>query len=155
MGSALLKSISGLEYNTRPLVFTSASGCRASENFDISSENYFFPINAYIFVMQGEWLVSDISSPAFFWLPEKFNQQNKWSLWGFLFNKYSDILLKKHKLHLYPFVLLQHTCCCVGMVSVTSEPRYVTSASHYQSRSSMYIRGLIPRKWPRQFRSDF
>ena len=29
----------GLENITRPLVFTSASGCRASENFDISSEN--------------------------------------------------------------------------------------------------------------------
>ena len=29
---------SGLENSTRPLVFTSASGCRASENFVISSE---------------------------------------------------------------------------------------------------------------------
>ena len=29
----------GLEKSTSPLVFTSASGCRASENFDISSEN--------------------------------------------------------------------------------------------------------------------
>ena len=28
----------GLENSTRPLVFTSASGCRASENFDISNE---------------------------------------------------------------------------------------------------------------------
>ena len=35
-------SSSGLENSTRPLVFTSASGCRASGNFDISSENYFF-----------------------------------------------------------------------------------------------------------------
>ena len=36
----------GLENSTRPrpLVFTSALGCRASENFDISSENQFFPI---------------------------------------------------------------------------------------------------------------
>ena len=31
--------VSGLENSTRPLVFTSASGSRASENFDISSEN--------------------------------------------------------------------------------------------------------------------
>ena len=30
------------------------------------------------------------------------------------------------------------------MVLVTSSSRYVTSASRYQSRSSMYIRGLIP-----------
>ena len=34
----------GLENSTRPLVFTSASGCRASENFGISIENYLFPI---------------------------------------------------------------------------------------------------------------
>ena len=26
------------------------------------------------------------------------------------------------------------------------------SASHYQSRPSMYFRGLIPRNWPWQFR---
>ena len=32
-------SIAGLENCTRPLVFTSASGCRAIENFDISSKN--------------------------------------------------------------------------------------------------------------------
>ena len=31
--------LSGLENITGPLVFTSASGCRASENFDSSSEN--------------------------------------------------------------------------------------------------------------------
>ena len=34
---------SGLENITRPLVFTSASGCRASGNFDISNENKYFP----------------------------------------------------------------------------------------------------------------
>ena len=37
-----------------------------------------------------------------------------------------------------------------------SASRYITSALRYhpcyQSRSSMYIRGLIPRNWPRQFR---
>ena len=42
-----------------------------------------------------------------------------------------------------------HTCDCVSMVSVTSSSRYITSASschpRYQSRSSMYIRCLIPR----------
>ena len=40
--------------------------------------------------------------------------------------------------------------CCVGMVSVMSKSRYVTSASRYQSRSSMYIPGLIPWNWLRQ-----
>ena len=34
--------IAGLENSTCPLVFTSASGCRASENFDISSEILIF-----------------------------------------------------------------------------------------------------------------
>ena len=34
----------GLQNSTRPLIFTSASGCRARESFDISSENQIFPI---------------------------------------------------------------------------------------------------------------
>ena len=38
------------------------------------------------------------------------------------------------------------------MVSVTSESHNVTSASPYQRRSSMYIRGLFPQNWPKQFR---
>ena len=65
-------------------------------------------------------------------------------------NRYCDILLKKHKLHLKHLVeCCSHLFCCnqtwycVGMVSVMSASRYVTSASHYQSRSSMYIQGLI------------
>ena len=45
-----------------------------------------------------------------------------------------------------------HTCNCVGMVTVMSASHYVTSASYYQSRSSMYIRGLIPWNGLRQFR---
>ena len=40
-----------LENSTHPLVFTSASGCRASENFDISSVNLIFPYMLIIFVM--------------------------------------------------------------------------------------------------------
>ena len=54
------------------------------------------------------------------------------------------------------FIYNRLFCCnhtyCVGIVSVTSASHYVTSASHYQSRSSMFIRGWIPRNWPRQFR---
>ena len=37
-----------------------------------------------------------------------------------------------------------YTCYCVCMVFATSALRYVTPASRYQSRSSMYIQGLIP-----------
>ena len=44
------------------------------------------------------------------------------------------------------------TCYCIGMASVTSSSRYVASASRYQSRSPMYIQGLIPPNWPKQFR---
>ena len=44
----------GLENSTRPLVFTSSSGCRASENFDISSENQIFPIYANSFCDAGQ-----------------------------------------------------------------------------------------------------
>ena len=56
--------------------------------------------------------------------------------------KYRYILLKKHKPHYNHLFCCNHTCC--GMVSVTLAFRYLTSASCYQSRSMMYIRGLIP-----------
>ena len=46
---------------------------------------------------------------------------------------------------LYRLFRCNRTCYCIGMVSVTS-------ASRYQRGPSMFIRGLIPRKWPRQFR---
>ena len=62
--------------------------------------------------------------------------------------RYSDILLKKHKLHLSHLFCYNHTCYCANMVSVTSASRYITAASRYhpryQSRSSICIRGLIP-----------
>ena len=65
--------------------------------------------------------------------------------------RYSDILLKKHKLHLSRLFCSNHTYYCVNMVSVTSVSHYLTSASRYylryQSRSSMYIGGLIPRNF--------
>ena len=52
--SLLLFVMSGLENSTRPLVFTSASGCRASENFYISSENDFFPMYVNSFCDAGQ-----------------------------------------------------------------------------------------------------
>ena len=47
-------STSGLENSTRPLVFTSTKGCRASENFEISSENQILPIYANYFCDAGQ-----------------------------------------------------------------------------------------------------
>ena len=47
--ASLLKNtqaLTDLENSTRPLVFTSTSGCRANENFDISYINEFFSIYA-------------------------------------------------------------------------------------------------------------
>ena len=52
--------------------------------------------------------------------------------------------MRKKKLHLNSLFGCTHTCCCVSMVSVKLASSYVTPASRYQSRSSMYIRGLIP-----------
>ena len=65
---------------------------------------------------------------------------------------YSAILLKqKHKFQLSRLFCYNHTCYCVNMVSVTSASSYITPASWYhpcyQSRFSMYIRGLIPRNF--------
>ena len=37
--SLFCNDVTGLENSTRQLVFTSVSGCRASEYFDISTEN--------------------------------------------------------------------------------------------------------------------
>ena len=54
MNSCFITSRLGLENSTHTLVFMSASGCRANENFDISSENY---------VMQGKCLFKEISRP--------------------------------------------------------------------------------------------
>ena len=54
----------GLEKSTRPLVFTSASGCRASETFDdFQCKFTFFQYMPIIFVMQGKCLFQDISRP--------------------------------------------------------------------------------------------
>ena len=50
---------------------------------------------------------------------------------------YSNILLKNINFIYNHMFCCNHTCYCVNMVSVTS-------ASGYQSRSLMYIRGLIP-----------
>ena len=54
---------------------------------------------------------------------------------------------------MYSFITISfgwdHTCYCVNMVSVTSASCNITSASNYHpcyQRSSMYIRGLNPRK---------
>ena len=48
--------------------------------------------------------------------------------------RYSNILLKKHKLHLSRLFCCNHICCCVNMVSVTPESRYITSALYFHPR---------------------
>ena len=47
---------SGLENSTRPLVFTSASGCRASGIMIFLMKITIFPIYSTFFVMQGKCL---------------------------------------------------------------------------------------------------
>ena len=55
----------GLEKSTRPLVFTSASGCRASGILDdFQCKLIFYPSMSIIFVMQGKCLFWDISRPG-------------------------------------------------------------------------------------------
>ena len=68
------------------------------------------------------------------------------------YSDYQQNKLKKHELHLSRLFCCNHTCNnCVNMVSVTSASRYITSALRYhlrnQSKSSIYIRGLIPRNF--------
>ena len=56
--------------------------------------------------------------------------------------------IEKLKLHLSHLFCCSHACYFVNMVSATSVSRNITPASRYhpryQSRSSMYIRGLTP-----------
>ena len=60
--------------------------------------------------------------------------------------RYSDISLKNNSfIAMFKTVLFTAITLVIVLVSVTS-------ASRYQIRSSMNIRGLIPRKWPRRFR---
>ena len=51
-----------------------------------------------------------------------------------------------------------HTCYCVNIVSATSPSRYITPASRYhqryQSKPSMYIRGLIQRNFAELAEAD-
>ena len=65
--------------------------------------------------------------------------------------RYSVILLKNINCIYNHLFCCNQTCYCIGMASVTSAFRHVTSASRYhpryQSRSSMYIRGVIPRNF--------
>ena len=64
--------------------------------------------------------------------------------------RYSDILLKKqqHKLHLYPFILLQsHLLLCFYGFCDVSVTLCNVSVTLYQNWCSMYIRGLIPRNF--------
>ena len=74
---------------------------------------------------------------SIFWLPEKFNQQIKW-------NSNGDILLKKR---LYKCLFCNHTCYCVGVVSVKLASCYVDPWCTSKVR---LLR--IPRNWPSQFR---
>ena len=53
----IYSGISGLEKSTRPLVFTSASGCRASKTLDdFQCKVIILPYMPKNFVMQGECL---------------------------------------------------------------------------------------------------
>ena len=63
----------------------------------------------------------------------------------------SDILLKNINFIYNCLFCCNHTCYCVNIVSVVSASRYIKSATgyhpYYQSRSWMYIRGLIPQNF--------
>ena len=64
---------------------------------------------------------------------------------------YSDILFKNINFIYNRLFCCNHTCSCACIVSVAPASGYVTSTSRYQSRSSMYIWGLITQNWTRQF----
>ena len=102
-------------------------------------ENYFYSM----------WV--QLYQNRLFWLSEKLNQQNKSSLCIFQQNITIAIFYwKKTPINfIYNHLFCcNHTCYCVNIVSLMSASRYTMSVScyhpSYQSRSSMYIHGLIP-----------
>ena len=117
---------------------------------------YYVPKSSILLAGTGVWKICSVpcgSSPVKIdysdylkSLISRINEVNVFSI------KYrcSDILLKKNnKNFIYNSLFCwDHTCNCVNMVSMMSVSRYITSASRYhlryQSRSSMYICGLIP-----------
>ena len=54
----------GLENSTHPPVFTGVLGSWASENFDITSENYFFPVYENNFCDAGQVPISRYFEPC-------------------------------------------------------------------------------------------
>ena len=109
-------------------------------------------------MLLAQTIVRKISSVACWFSSIKIHYSDKRINAVYIFSikySYSNILLgKKHLDFTYGilwivvtfyFAAIELTIYCIGMVSVTSASRYLTSTSRYQSRPSMYIRGLIPR----------
>ena len=78
--------------------------------------------------------------------PKSLISRKKWSSMYFQWNMATAIFYWQKNKRLFCY---SHTCYCVNMVSVTSASCYIKSASRfhprYQSRSSSFICGLIPR----------
>ena len=122
---------------------------------------YFVPKSSFLLAGTGVWKISSVAY-GFSSIKIHYSDYQKslisriYEVYVFSIKyRYSDILLKKPKLHLSCLFCGIHTCYCVNMVSVKSATCYITSvscyimlASHYhppyQSRPSMYIPGLIP-----------
>ena len=74
------------------------------------------------------------------------------------FSDYTKSLISgMNEVHVFLYSFITVCFAAITLVIVLATfcdltSHYLTSVTRYQSRSSMYIRGLIPRNWPRQFR---
>ena len=104
---------------------------------------YYVPKSFILLTGTGVWKISSVAC-GFRSIKIDYSDYSK-----SLISRINEVyVLSKYDLHLSRFF---HTCHCVNMVSVTSASRYITPASRYhpryQSRASIYIRGLIPRNF--------
>ena len=114
---------------------------------------YYLPKSSILLAITGVWKISSVAcgfSPIkidFSGYPKSLISRINEVMFFSIKYRHCNILLKKTLTSCKSFVLLQ-TCYGVNMVSVTSASRYITPASRYhqryQSRSWMYICGLMP-----------
>ena len=107
---------------------------------------YYVPKHSILLAGTGVWKISSVACGFSFIKIDHSDYPKS------IISRINEVLFfEKKTLHLSNLFCCNRTCYCANMVSVTSIACYITSAScyhlRYQSRSLMYIRGLIPRNF--------
>ena len=122
------------------------SGSRIESSLGVRKAHYTYYYVQKSFIFLARTGIRKISSVACEFCPVKINfsdyqksfvsRINEFTYFSIRY-RYSDILLKNINFIYNRLLCCNHTFYCVGMVSVTSASRYVTSTSRSPSRYSM------------------